>query len=70
VTILGLVVSLGIALVVSHRISGPIYRLYQFFRDYPNDSSGKITFRKGDYIEDLAPLINQALAKTESSREG
>jgi hypothetical protein len=49
-------------LLLSHRIAGPISRLYSHLRQI--NESQKVTdikFRKGDYIEDLAPILNEAL---------
>lgn len=45
---------------LSHRFSGPKYRLCQTLEAIRNDSStGPITFRDEDYWRDLAPPINR-----------
>jgi hypothetical protein len=59
-------IAMGVALVtqiyVSHKIAGPIYKVYQYFKGIDSAASfSPIAFRKGDYIEDLAPIINNAL---------
>lgn len=49
-------------LIMSHRVAGPMIRLKNFFTnvskngEFPED----IRFRKGDFFEDLPPMINQA----------
>ena len=62
---LSLVFTTLFAVFISHRIAGPIHRVYTHFRGVA--SNGKYTpiaFRKGDYIEDLAPIINEAFSIT------
>lgn len=49
-------------LLFSHRLAGPMIRMKNYFSkisqsgDFPN----QITFRKGDFFEELPPLINGA----------
>ena len=60
--ILGGVVSLLITLVVSHRLSGPVYRLMKHFESIAGgEAPGEIRFRRNDYLENYAPMINRAL---------
>jgi len=44
---------------VSHRIAGPIHRLRTHLEKILENPSGpRLTFRKNDYFQELAPLIN------------
>ena len=68
--VVGLVISIVTTLVITHRISGPMFRMKGYFRaicegkfpDHP------LEFRDGDYFEDLPPLINKAIRQI-SARE-
>jgi hypothetical protein len=57
------VVTMGVtALMLSHKMAGPMIRLRNFFNgiakngDFPDN----LTFRDGDFFQDLPPTINQA----------
>ena len=50
--------------VISHRLAGPLVRLRRFFQVIAD--TGQVTnlsFRKGDYLSDLPPLVNKALGR-------
>jgi len=62
---LGLAISAWTTLVVTRRFAGPLIRLRAFFASladgkYPPE---QLRFRKGDFLTDLPPVINQALEK-------
>lgn len=53
-----------VAVVLSHRIAGPLYRLQKHLREVaagkpPND----VNFRKGDLYQDLAEASNELMAR-------
>ena len=56
-------VSVISALVLSHRIAGPIHRLKMFFGFLGDKDQGAFSFRKGDFFQDLPPIINDGLSK-------
>lgn len=62
--VLGGILSFLITMVVSHRLSGPVYRLMKHFESIAGGSSpGELRFRKNDYLEGYAPMINQAISR-------
>ena len=62
--VVGILVSGLITLFSSHKLAGPIYRLKIFFEKVSQDGKvSEISFRKGDYLSDYAPIINNALKK-------
>jgi hypothetical protein len=62
--LVGLLVSFIITLLLSHKFAGPLVRLKKYFQEMGSNGEVKpLTFRKGDYLEDLAPEINNALDK-------
>lgn len=60
-----IVVSMGLTLVLSHRFSGPLVRLRGYFRHLSEkhefDPIPQLNFRRGDYLCDIPPLVNQAI---------
>jgi hypothetical protein len=62
-TLFLVMISALVSILVSHRLAGPIVRVYRYFermidKPYPRET---LAFRDGDYISDLAPIVNQAL---------
>jgi len=57
-----------IALWLSHRFAGPMVRIRSYFEEIRTSGvrKGPIKFREGDYLNDLAPLIDEALQKLEN----
>jgi len=51
-----------ICIFFSHKIAGPLYKLVQYLRAVKAGSSkGKLTFRKGDYFQELAEEYNTTI---------
>lgn len=62
---LSFVVSCLSSLLISQRLTGPIYRLRQYFKAVANGEKVEpIHFRKGDFFSDLPNLVNQAFERT------
>jgi hypothetical protein len=59
--LIGLVLSLIINFIITHRALGPFYRLKIFFKNYTPSDKKPIVFRKEDYFKDLEDDINKAL---------
>ena len=63
-----LLLSVG-GLLLSHRVAGPLYRLWRHIRDV---TAGKthtfVSFRKGDFFHDLADAYNDVLKKIYPNR--
>ena len=64
--VIGLVVSVIINFMITHRALGPFYRLKVFFKNFDPDKNSQITFRKEDYFKDLEDDINRALDKNKN----
>jgi len=68
--ILSLVLTSVAGLFISHRIAGPIFRVYRHMNETMQHKSYKsIQFRKGDYLEDLAPIMNNAFQAVIESKQ-
>jgi hypothetical protein len=59
--VIGVLLSLIINFVITHRALGPFYRLKIFFKNYNPSEKKPIIFRKEDYFKDLEDDINKAL---------
>jgi sensor histidine kinase YesM len=58
------VFSFIVTIKISHKVSGPIYRLKEFFKELKDQGfTSDLTFRDGDYYSDLPETINQGLKK-------
>jgi hypothetical protein len=64
--VIGLLLSLIINFIITHRALGPFYRLKIFFKNYKPSDKKPIVFRKEDYFKDLEDDINKALEIDES----
>lgn len=64
---LSLVVSSIFVLLFSHKLAGPIVRLREYLKKTAQSSQSPepLTFRKGDFFDDLPELVNQALKNSE-----
>ena len=61
---------IGIAIIASHRIAGPVYRIMKFMETLTaGDYSQRIRLRKGDELKDLAESINKFVDKLESEKK-
>lgn len=59
-----------IALVLSNRIAGPIYRIHKFIKKvHAGDYSEKLTLREKDELQDLAAAMNGFVSKLISDKE-
>ena len=53
-----------VAVVFSHRIAGPLPKIYQVLRDIGNGQwAGPLVLRKADELKELADLINEMAVK-------
>lgn len=62
--IISYVLSFWATIIVSHKVSGPIYRLKMYFKDISsNGLSAPLKFRDRDYYHDLADTVNDGIDK-------
>ncbi len=68
---IGLLFAGTVTLFISHRIAGPLIRLRNYFENLArgDDPISKISFRDGDYLNELAPVINDAVVRIQESNE-
>ena len=60
---------LGVGLIMTHRIAGPIYRFERFLEQVlSNDTNGPVRIRKGDEFQELCDRINDVVAVLESRK--
>lgn len=66
---IGTVISAVLALRISLKFAGPLYRLRTYFETVKTEGSrkGPIKFRKGDYLYTLGDTIEEALQKIETT---
>jgi hypothetical protein len=63
----GLIMLFG--LVYSHRIAGPVYRLQKYLKDRIDGRvKGPVSFRDGDYFQELAETVNDFVQFEESKK--
>ncbi len=56
-----------VGVLTTHRIAGPIYRFHMHLREIANGGDpGTCRIRKGDELQELCVLINQAIEATRS----
>jgi hypothetical protein len=60
-SLIGILCTIMVVMVVSHRALGPIYRIKVFFQNYDKNSNETIQFRDNDYFKKLEEDINKAL---------
>ncbi|MGZ5278474.1 MAG: hypothetical protein ACXWC9_00930 [Pseudobdellovibrionaceae bacterium] len=57
-----LLTSLIFGFYCSHRLGGPIFKTIRYLRDYRNGKElPKLSFRSGDFFQELAEEVNEAL---------
>ena len=62
--IVSYIFSFVLTIVISHRLSGPIYRLKKYFSDISNEGYKEpLSFREGDYYSDLPDVVNKGIDK-------
>jgi hypothetical protein len=55
-------VSFVLTVIISHRVSGPLFRLKSYFIDMKENGYSKdLNFRDNDYYSELPEVINQAI---------
>ncbi|MBL7158062.1 MAG: hypothetical protein ISS91_00925 [Candidatus Omnitrophica bacterium] len=60
------ILCVGIGIVTSHKIAGPIYRIKAFVNGLTNgDCAQRLHLRKGDDLQDLADALNKLAEKLE-----
>jgi len=60
----------GIAIIASHRIAGPVYRMIKFLEELTKgDYTKRVTLRKNDELQDMAEAINKLVEKLESEKK-
>ncbi len=60
---------LGMGLILTHRIAGPIYRFEMFLEQViSGEYDGPVRIRKGDEFQELCDRINDAVATLESRK--
>ncbi|MBC7691221.1 MAG: hypothetical protein H7222_05580 [Methylotenera sp.] len=68
--VVGLIVSGVVTLLISHRFAGPLIRLRNYFRSIGQSADAELvpelSFRDGDYLGELPPLINKAFARVQT----
>ena len=63
------VLCLGIGILASHRIAGPIYRMIRFLDTVTKgDYSQRLRLRKHDELKDMAEAINKLVERLERER--
>ena len=62
--VISIILSSFVILIYSHKLAGPLIRIKIFFSELAKTGKlQKISFRKGDYLIEYAPIINEALEK-------
>jgi hypothetical protein len=62
--IISYIFSFILTIIISHRLSGPIYRLREYFKDMSQHGyKTRLSFRDGDFYSDLPEEINKGLDK-------
>lgn len=62
--VISYVFSFILTIIISHRLSGPIYRLKKYFKDISKDGYKEpLSFRTGDYYSDLPDVVNKGIDK-------
>jgi len=66
-----IIIGISMALLVSHKIGGPVYRFEKFFDELikTKDYSKRIKLRRGDELKELADKINKFLDEIERERK-
>ena len=60
----------GIGIIASHRIAGPVFRMIRFLGNVTGgDYSQRLHLRKKDELKDLAEAINKLVDKLESEKK-
>lgn len=61
---------LGIGIVASNKMAGPIYRIIKYINDVlAGNDTKRLTLRKGDELTDLAEAINGLVDKTKTQKK-
>ena len=60
---IAMAVSLIITIVLSHKVAGPIYRIKKYFQDFDKSNPSELSFRKGDFFNDIPDIVNKNFKK-------
>lgn len=61
---------IGVGILASHRIAGPVYRMIKFLEELTKgDYTKRVILRKTDELQDLAAAINKLVEKLESEKK-
>jgi len=59
----------GIGILTSHKIAGPVFRMVRFLNNVAEgDYTKRVHLRKGDQLQDLAEAINKVVDKLEGKK--
>jgi hypothetical protein len=61
--LIALGVSLIITIILSHKVAGPVYRLKKYFEEFDRDNPRDLSFRKGDFFNDIPEIVNKNFKK-------
>ncbi|MBI2605959.1 MAG: hypothetical protein HYW49_07750 [Deltaproteobacteria bacterium] len=62
--VVGIVLACTVTLLVSHRLAGPIFRLRKYFDGLSTGGPvSELRFRKNDFLQDFAPVVNATLKR-------
>jgi nitrogen fixation/metabolism regulation signal transduction histidine kinase len=57
-------VTIGVGLVLTHRLAGPIYRFETYLRGIVSgEQNGRCKIRDGDELQEFCELLNDAISK-------
>lgn len=62
-SIICIIITFIISFIITHRAVGPIYRLKKYLEDYDRNNPTNLSFRDGDFFEDLPEKINKVVNK-------
>lgn len=57
--LVNLIVLIGVGVVVSHRIAGPIHKLKGYLTRVISPDGPEFRLRKNDFLKDLEPVVNE-----------
>jgi hypothetical protein len=68
--VVGYIINFILTILITHRASGPIYRLKKYFEKISEkkEVTEKLSFRKNDYYEDLPDIVNNAIDEIKNKK--
>tara|TARA_B100000886_G_scaffold291674_1_gene217284 strand:+ start:445 stop:894 length:450 start_codon:yes stop_codon:yes gene_type:complete len=68
--IIAIILSTVITVLISHKFAGPLFRLKKYLQNAAETGeTDKLTFRKGDYLVDLADDFNKVIEKVRNRKD-